>query len=178
MKTKSLTMISLPLLSAFVCLCAACRRSQTNNEYLQQQLPSAQQGNYWAAYKVWDAYHRGKHGVAADDSEARKWLGQLVKGVSLVKFEPVNGFNPATPKEFLDEFHSCSSLMSSRTSIGGASFFRTQRQGDKLVGSFLTEQPDRMKAEIERSAHLKFISAAPVTPEIFQAYEASSQESL
>ena len=155
-----------------------CRPSQSNNQYLQQQLPAAKEGNYWAAYNVWDAYHRGKNGVNRDSAEATKWLGQLVKGVSVVRFEPANGFNPATPKEFLDEFHSCSSLRSAETTIGGASFFRTRKQGDKLIASFLTASPNQMKADIEKNPNLKFLSAEILTPEMFVAYEASRQESL
>ena len=85
-------------------------RAQTGEQYLQQQLPLAKAGNYWAKYNLWDAYHRGKHGVAKDPAEASRWLQELVQGAYLAKFEPADGFHPRTPKEILDSFGAISWL--------------------------------------------------------------------
>jgi hypothetical protein len=151
---------------------------QTGEPYLQQQLKLAQAGNYWAKFNLWEAFSQGKHGVARNPAEADQWLSELVKGAYLAKFEPVNGFNPKTPSEMLDQFSKYCQLYSGRDSLGGASFFRTTKQGDKLIGSFLTASPDEFKAAIEKNPNLKLISMDKVTPEIFLSHEAARQESL
>ncbi len=153
-------------------------QAQTGEQYLQQQLNLAKDGNYWAKYNLWDSYSRGKHGVAKNPAEADKWLPELVRDVYLAKFEPTNGFSPRTPKETLDKFNEVCRLHSGKDSLGGASFFRTRRQGDKLIGSFLTATPDQFKAEIERNPNFKLISVEKVTPKMFLAHEAARQESL
>ncbi len=166
-------------------------QAQTGEKYLQQQLKLANAGNYWAKFQLWQAFSQGevpvfdlhgnrtgKHEVTKDLAKADKWLAELVKGAYLAKFEPVNGFNPSTPKEMLDQFDGYCHLYSGRDSLGGASFFRTTKQDGKLIGSFLTEFPDQFKTAIEKDPNLKLISIEKVTPEMFLEHEASSQESL
>jgi hypothetical protein len=153
-------------------------QAQSGEQYLQQQLNLAKAGNYWAKYNLWDAYSRGKHGVAKNAAEANKWLPELVKGVSLAKFEPAQGFSPRTPKEMFDKFNEYCRLRSGKDSVGGASFFRTKKQGDKLIGSFLTASPDEFKTQLAKNPNLKLISMEKVTTEMFLAHEAARQESL
>jgi len=155
-------------------------RDQTGRgeQYLQQQLKLAQAGNYWAKFHLWEAYAKGKHDVDRNSAEANKWLSELAKEAYLAKFEPVDGFNPQTPKEMLNNFNKYCRLFSGRDSLGGASFFRTTKQGDKLIGSFLTATPDDFKAALEKNPNLKLVSMAKVTPEMFLAHEAAKQESL
>jgi serine/threonine protein kinase len=153
-------------------------QAQTGEQYLQQQLELANAGNYWAKFDLWAAFSNGTHEVAKNPAEADKWLAELVKGVYLAKFEPVNGFNPQTPGEMLDQFSQQCRLFSAKESLGGASFFRTTKQDGKLIGSFLTELPDQFKAAVEKSSKFKLISIEKVTPEMFLKHEASAQESL
>src|SRR5262245_61762095 len=133
--------ISLFIMSCL--LAVGFAHAQTGEQYVEQQLNQAKEGNYWAKYNLWDAYARGKHGVAKNPAEAEKLLPELVMDAHLAKFEPANGFNPRTPKEMLDKFNESCRLRSGRDSLGGASFFRTRKQGDKLIGSFLTTSPDQ-----------------------------------
>jgi hypothetical protein len=51
----------------------------------------------------------------------------------------------------LDKFNEFCALHSGKDSLGGASFFRTRKQGDKLIGSFLTAFPDQFKADWRRT---------------------------
>ncbi len=151
---------------------------QPGEKYLQHQLKLAQAGNYWAKFNLWEGYAQGKHDLATNSAEAAKWLSELVQGAYLAKFEPVNGFNPKTPNEMLDRFSEQCHLFSGKTSLGGASFFRTTKQDGKLIGSFLTDAPADFKTAIELSPDLKLISIEKVTPEMFLSYETSEQESL
>jgi len=153
-------------------------RGQTGEKYLQQQLEAAKAGNYWAKYNLWESYSRGKHGVAKNPEEAKQWLAEVVKGAYLAKFEPVNGFSPTTPKEMLGNFSKYCQLYSGKTSLGGASFFRTKAQDGKLIGSFLTDSPEKFKAALKKNPNLKLISMEKLTPETFLAHEGSKQESL
>lgn len=171
MKKLSLIVVSCLLSLGFA-------QAQTGEQYVQQQLNLAKDGNYWAKYNLWDAYSRGKHGVAKNSAEADKWLPELVMDVYLAKFEPASGFNPRTPKETLDKFNEFCRLRSGKDSLGGASFFRTRKQGDKLIGSFLTVTPDQFKAELEKNPNFKLISMEKVTPKMFLAHEAARQETL
>jgi hypothetical protein len=145
---------------------------------LQEKLKAAEAGNQWAAYDLWDAYHRGKHGVKADPAEAEKWLGKVVINVWVVRFEPVGDFAPKNPREFLARIHQYSPYRSGQTNIGAASFFRTTKQGDKLVGSFLSNYPDKLKTGLAKVPGLKVTSAEEITPQQFIKYEQSPQESL
>ena len=150
----------------------------SGEQYLQQQRKDAQAGNYWAKFRVWQSYSQGSQGVAKNPVEADKWLAELAGPAYLAKFEPVNGFNPRTPREMLDEFSAHSQLRSGSDSLGGASFFRTTKRDSKLIGSFLTATPDEFKAEIEKNPNLKLISIEKVTPKMFLEHQASPQESL
>ena len=87
-------------------------------------------------------------------------------------------FRPSTPREFLKKFNEYSSLQSGRDRIGGASFFRTKLQVGTLIGSFITETPDKMIADIKRNSSLVLLWTAEVTPGIFVMHETSKQESL
>jgi hypothetical protein len=175
---RNVIMKKLSLMVVFCLLSLGFAQAQTGEQYVQQQLAQAKQGNYWAKYKLWDAYSRGSHGVMKSAADADKWLSELVCDAYLAKFEPAGGFNPRTPKEMLNKFNEECGLHSGRDSLGGASFFRTHKQGDKLVGSFLTATPDQFKVEIEKNPNFKLISVEKVTAKIFVAHEASRQESL
>jgi RNA polymerase sigma-70 factor (ECF subfamily) len=152
-------------------------RDSYGEDYISQQTKLAEASNYWAKFNLWEAFSQGKHEVAKNPAEADQWLSELVKGAYLAKFEPVNGFNPRTPKEMLDEFDGHCQLHSGKDSLGGASFFRTTKQGNKLIGSFLTATPDEFKTALEKNPNLKLISMEKVTPEMFLEHEAAQQES-
>ena len=145
---------------------------------LQQKLKLAEAGNQWAAYDLWDAYSRGSHGLQPDAAEAEKWLQGLVRDLWVVRFEPVDDFAPTNPQEFLARIHEHSSSRSGQTNIGAASFFRTTMQGDKLIGSFLSNYPDQLQASLAKVPGLKITSAERITAPEFIAYEQSPQESL
>ncbi len=70
------------------------------NNVLADQLRDAESGNYWAKYHVWAAYAKGAAGMKKDPEKAKKWLAELVDGVYLAKFEPVNGFAPGRRESF------------------------------------------------------------------------------
>jgi beta-lactamase regulating signal transducer with metallopeptidase domain len=145
---------------------------------LQEKLNLAEAGNQWAAYDLWDAYYRGNHGIQPDPAAADKWLGKLASDLWVVRFEPVGDFMPSNPGEFLGRIHQYSSCRSGQTNIGAASFFRTTVQGDKLVGSFLSNYPDELKGSMAKVPGLKVISVERVTAKDFIPYERSPQESL
>jgi beta-lactamase regulating signal transducer with metallopeptidase domain len=145
---------------------------------LQQKMTMADAGDQWAAYELWDAYYRGNHGIQPDPAQAKKWLGELVQDVWVVRFEPVDNFAPTGPGEFLARINQYSSSRSGQTNIGGASFFRTTIQGGKLVGSFLSNDPDELKVNLAKVPGLKVTSVERITPEEFIKYEQSPQESL
>ena len=65
---------------------------------VDQKTKMAESGNQWAAYELWEAYYRGKHAVQPDPLKADKWLGELVKNLWVVRFEPTGDFAPATPE--------------------------------------------------------------------------------
>jgi beta-lactamase regulating signal transducer with metallopeptidase domain len=149
-----------------------------NNPEEEQQLKMAQAGNKWAAYWLWDSYYRGKNGIKADPARAEKWLREFVRDVWVVKFEPVNGFAPASPEEFLARIHQYADNYSDQTKIGESGFFRTTKQGGKLIGSFLSNYPDLLKLSLAKVPGLKVTSVEKITPEKFIKYEQSTQESL
>jgi hypothetical protein len=152
--------------------------ADAGQKYVESQLPQAKAGNWWAQFCLWEAYQKGLHDVQPNPAEARRWLAELIKGVHLATFRPVQGFAPRTPEEFLNEFGQHSSLRSGDKRIGGASFFRTRVQDGSLVGSFLTEYPDQMRAAVAANPSLQLVSIEKLTPERFVSYEASPQESL
>jgi len=134
--------------------------------------------NFWDTFNEWKALMEGKGGMPKDEAKAGQILTQLIKGVFLVKFGPADGFNPQTPGEFLQAFSKTSSLKSGKDRLGGSGFFRTKRENDKLMASFLTEQPDQMKQDIEQNPQLVFISMEEITPDKFILHVKSAQESL
>jgi serine/threonine protein kinase len=151
--------------------------SAAANDFISQQSKEAQAGSFLAKYNLWEAYYKGDRGVAKDAAKADELLQQLVKDLSVAKFEPANGFNPATPQEYLSSFYRYSRLESGKNKLV-VGFFRTKRQAGKLIGSFLTDAPDKLRPEIERNPNLKLISVEKLTPAAFIEYEQSVQESL
>jgi predicted Ser/Thr protein kinase/tetratricopeptide (TPR) repeat protein len=145
---------------------------------LQQELKAADAGNQWAVYYLWDAYYRGRHGIQPDPAKADKWLRQFVRNVWVVRFEPLGDFAPKDPKEFLTRIENYSSARSGETTLGVSGFFRTTNQDGKLAGSFLSNDPDQLKAELAKVPGLKVTSVDRITPEAFVEYEQSPQESL
>jgi serine/threonine protein kinase len=157
---------------------ATSATNESASEYMARQLREAQEGNYWSKYRLWQAFDKGDHGVEKDPAQAQHWLEELVKGVSLVRFLPANGFEPATPMEFMNKLQAFSPLFSDPERIGIAGFFRTKNQDGKLAGSFLSNEPERLKAAFEKNPYLKVLSVEPLTPALFIDYERSTQESL
>ena len=127
-------------------------------------------------------YNRESRGskvkILSGEKDIMIMITDLTKDVYLVTFEPIGDFNPKTPQEFLKNFNENSYLRSEKEKIGGASFFRTKAIGNKLIGSFLTAYPEKMKEDIEKNPSLKLISIKKINPEIFIEYENSIQESL
>jgi hypothetical protein len=147
--------------------------------YISHLTESAKAGNRWAQFYLWDAYHNGTHGVDKNQAKADEWLNQFVKGVYVVRFEPANGFHPQNAMDYLNDIRKCTPQVSSdENGVGTGSFFRTKKEGDKLVASFLTDEPDKLRAYIEKNPDLKFISVEAMTPQSFIEYESSIQESL
>lgn len=94
------------------------------------------------------------------------------KGVWAVRFEPVGDFSPRTPGEFLSRIHVYSGQQ------GEIGYFRTTKQGDKLVGSFLAYDGDQLKAALGKIPGIKVTSVEKLTQEQLVEYEKSPQESL
>ncbi|MFZ4780398.1 MAG: tetratricopeptide repeat protein [Terrimicrobiaceae bacterium] len=134
--------------------------------------------NYWDTFAQWEALMEGKDGMPKDRAKADQLLPLLITDVYLVRFRPADGFNPRTPGEFLEAFHEASQLRSERSRLGGTGFFRTRVENDKLIASFFTQQPERMKQDIERDSRFIFISNEKVTAETFVRHVESRQESL
>jgi hypothetical protein len=89
-----------------------------------------------------------------------------------VRFEPVGDFAPKTPQEFLSKIHVYSGQH------GEIGYFRTTKQGDKLVGSFLAYDGEDLKAALEKIPELKVTSVDKLTQEQLAEYEKSPQESF
>jgi len=94
------------------------------------------------------------------------------KGVWAVRFEPVGDFAPQTPREFLDRIPIHSGQH------GEIGYFRTQKQGDKLVGSFLASDGEALKAALNQVAGIRVTSVEKLTSDTLAAYEKLPQESL
>jgi hypothetical protein len=94
------------------------------------------------------------------------------KGVWAVRFEPVGNFSPRTPGEFLGRIHIYSGQ------DGEIGYFRTTKQGGKLIGSFLAYDGDQLKAALGKVPDIKVVSVEKLTSESLAAYEKSPQESL
>jgi beta-lactamase regulating signal transducer with metallopeptidase domain len=144
--------------------------------------PAVNLDNYWDKFKYWQTlqYLQETTGPVneKEKKEVENLLKDLTKDIYLVKFKPVNGFNPSTPKQFIDKFSEYSMLRSGQGEVGGASFFRTIKVGDHLIASFLTEKPQAMKTDLEKSPFLEIISAEKVTQKSLVKHIESRQESL
>lgn len=175
----SLTVSTIALTISIIGLCYAARIKTPGDIYISQQSKSAETGNRWAQFNLWDAYYNGTHEVDRNQARAAQWLNQFVKGVYVVRFEPANGFHPQNAMDYLNDIKKHTpQVRSDGNGVGTGSFFRTKKEGDKLVASFLTDQPDKLQAYIESNPDLKFISAEAMTQQSFIEYEKSSQESL
>jgi beta-lactamase regulating signal transducer with metallopeptidase domain len=144
----------------------------------EQKLKLAESGDKWAVFWLWDSYYRGNNGIKPDPAKADKWLREFVHNVWVVRFEPVDDFTPTSPEEFLARVNHYAHSSSGETDLGTGSFFRTTKQGGKLVGSFLCNYPDQLKAGLAKVPGLKVTSTEEITPETFITYEQSPQESL
>lgn len=152
--------------------------AEKGQEYVREQTAAARQGDFWAMYNLWEAYQKGGHGVIPDAQEGRQWLVEMTKNAWVATFEPINAFNPADPGQFLQGITRYSHLYSEEHGLGLGSFFRTTRQNGKLIGSFLTDAPERFKAEFAKHPDLKLLSLEKLTPEKFVEYQERPQESL
>jgi hypothetical protein len=172
---------SLLVCSAMFVIASCTKKSgdTSGDNYIGQQTKSAQADNRWAQFNLWDAYYNGTHEVDKNQGKADRWLKEFVKGVYVVHFEPAGGFQPKNPKDYFNDIEKHTpQVHSARDGVGLGSFFRTTKKGDKLVASFLTDQPDKLQTYIESNPDLKFISAEAMTPQSFIEYEQSPQESL
>jgi hypothetical protein len=152
----------------------AARPKSPGNIYISEQAKSAEAGNRWAQFSLWDAYYNGTHDVDRSQAKADKWLNQFVKGVYVVRFEPADGFHPQNPMDYLNDIKKHTpQVQSAKNGVGLGSFFRTTKKGDKLVASFLTDQPDKLQDYIESNPDLKFISSEAMSPQSFIEYEKS-----
>ena len=57
-------------------------------------------------------------------------------------------------------------------------YFRTKKQGDKLVGSFLANDGDPLKAALDALPDIKVTSVEKLTQEQLVEYQKLPQESL
>ena len=94
------------------------------------------------------------------------------KGVWVVRFEPVGDFSPRTPKEFLAKIPVHSGQH------GEIGYFRTKKQGDKLLGSFLAYDPDQLKKALSALRLIKVTGVEKLTQEELVQYQKLPQESL
>jgi hypothetical protein len=94
------------------------------------------------------------------------------KGVWAVRFEPAGDFSPKTPAEYLQRIHVYSGQQ------GMIGYFRTKKEGDRLLGSFLAYDPTELKAAVAKVPGLKVTSVEKLTQEQLAEYEKLPQESL
>jgi hypothetical protein len=94
------------------------------------------------------------------------------QGVWAARFEPVGGFSPKTPSEFLAKIPIYSGQH------GEIGCFRTTKEGDKLVGSFLASDGDELKAALDALPDIKVTSVEKLTAEQLVEYEKLPQESF
>ena len=92
-------------------------------------------------------------------TRAKSGEPDAAKGVWVVRFEPVGDFSPKTPAEYLERIHVYSGQH------GMIGYFRTQKQGDRLLGSFLASDPDQLKAALAEVPGLKVTSVQKLTQE-------------
>ena len=93
-------------------------------------------------------------------------------GIWVVRFEPVGDFSPRSPSEYLERVRVPSGQH------GMIGFFRTKKQDDKLAGSFLASDPDRLKAVLAKVPGIKITSVQKLTQEQLTEYQKSPQQSL
>jgi beta-lactamase regulating signal transducer with metallopeptidase domain len=94
------------------------------------------------------------------------------KGVWVVRFEPIGDFSPKTPAEFLAKIPIYSGQH------GEIGYFRTKKQGDKLLGSFLADDPDQLKEALSALPGIRVTGVEKLTQEQLVQYEKLPQESL
>ena len=94
------------------------------------------------------------------------------KGVWVVRFEPVGDFSPKTPGEFLAKIPIYSGQH------GEIGYFRTKKQGDKLLGSFLAYDADQLKKALSGLPVIKVTDVEKLTQEELVKYQKLPQESL
>ncbi len=94
------------------------------------------------------------------------------KGVWVVRFEPVGDFSPKTPGEFLAKIPIYSGQH------GEIGYFRTKKEGDKLLGSFLAYDGDQLKEALSKLPGIKVTGVEKLTQEQIAQYEKLPQESL
>ncbi len=94
------------------------------------------------------------------------------KGVWVVKFEPAGNFSPRTPQEFLAKIPIYSGQH------GEIGYFRTKKQGDKLVGSFLANDPEQLKKALSALPVIKVIGVEKLSQDALNRYKKLPQESL
>ena len=94
------------------------------------------------------------------------------KGVWVVRFEPVGDFSPRTPKEFLARIPIYSGQH------GEIGYFRTKKQGDKLLGSFLAYDPNQLQKALSALPGIKVTGVQKLTQKDLLQYQKSRQESL
>lgn len=94
------------------------------------------------------------------------------KGVWVVIFEPAGDFSPKTPAEFLAKIPIYSGQH------GEIGYFRTKKQGDKLIGSFLADDGEELKKALAALPDIKVTGVEKLTQEQLDAYEKLPQESL
>jgi hypothetical protein len=94
------------------------------------------------------------------------------KGVWVVRFEPVGDFSPRTPKEFLAKIPVYSGQH------GEIGYFRTKKQGDKLLGSFLAYDAEQLKKALSALPVIKVTGVEKLTQEGLVQYQKLPQESL
>ena len=96
----------------------------------------------------------------------------VVKGVWVVRFEPVGDFSPKTPGEFLAKIPIYSGQH------GEIGYFRTKKQGDKLLGSFLAYDGEDLKKALSALPGIEVTSVEKLTQEQLEQYEKLPQESF
>ena len=90
----------------------------------------------------------------------------------VVRFQPTGDFSPKTPGEFLAKIPVYSGQH------GEIGYFRTKTQGNKLLGSFLADDPEQLKAALNALPNIKVTGVEKLTQEQLVAYEKLPQESL
>lgn len=114
--------------------------------------------------------------IASTDTQAQQRVKvaepDAAKGVWVVRFEPVGDFSPKTPGEFLSKIPVYSGQH------GQIGYFRTKKQGDKLVGSFLASDADQLKKALSALPVIKVTGVEKLTQEELVRYQKLPQESL